>query len=489
MKFINTYSHLGDTFYHKNNPTPVDNPALFLWNETLAEQLQIPSELSHDKHALAQYFSGNQLLPGSEPISMAYSGHQFGHFSPQLGDGRAHLLGDVLDKSGNRWDIQLKGSGRSAFSRNGDGRCAFGPAIREFIMSEAMCALGIPTTRSLAVVTTGEQVHRETSLPGAIVTRVASSHLRVGTFQYFSAQANTQAIKTLCDFAIQRHYPGCLVDKVDPYVMLLDSIIEKQIELIVQWLRIGFIHGVMNTDNMAISGETIDYGPCAMMGTYNPQTVYSSIDKQGRYAFMQQPVIAQWNIARLAECILPLIDSDNNKAIGKLQPLIEEFPNRFNLAYTKMMAKKIGITNVEAEDQTLINSLLDTLKTQELDYTISFNALTQSLDSVDSPNIQAEKKQPDALNQWIDNWHQRLNKQAISHQQAQQLMTQQNPVVIPRNHHVEAVIQQCQQTNNPVAAEKFIRVLKSPYQLLADTSEYQDQARDRDQCYQTFCGT
>ncbi len=484
MKFENTYSRLSEEFYHKNNPTPVKNPKLFLWNAKLAEQLQIPMELSRDPVALAQAFSGNQLLPGSDPLSMAYAGHQFGHFVPQLGDGRAHLLGEALDKSGKKWDIQLKGSGRNAFSRNGDGRCALGPAIREFIMSEAMNALGIATTRSLAVVATGETVHRETPLPGAIVTRVASSHLRVGNFQYFYARNNTQAIKTLCDFAIQRHYPNCLEDNTDPYIMLLDNIIEKQIELIVQWLRVGFIHGVMNTDNMAISGETIDYGPCAMMGIYDPQTVYSSIDAHGRYAFMQQPDIAQWNLARLAECLLPLIDSDNNTAIDKLQPLIQNFPNRFNQAYTDMMAKKIGISAIEPDDKNLITSLLDTLKTEELDYTISFNKLTQSLSSDENSNDKSE-----VLKGWSDVWKQRLKKQGISNQQAQKLMAQHNPVVIPRNHHMEAALQQCQQANSPVAAEKFLQALQSPYQLLSHTSEYQDQAKDRDKSYQTFCGT
>ncbi len=484
MKFENSYSHLSEIFYQKNNPTPVKNPNLFLWNVALAEQLQVPTELNQDPVALAQIFSGNRLLPGSEPLSMAYAGHQFGHFVPQLGDGRAHLLGEVLSRSGKKLDIQLKGSGRSAFSRGGDGRCALGPAIREFIMSEAMHALGIATTRCLAVVTTGETVYRDTPLPGAIVTRVASSHLRVGSFQYFAAQGNTQAIKTLCDVAIQRHYPNCLHSEIDPYVMLLDSIMEKQIELIVQWLHVGFIHGVMNTDNMAISGETIDYGPCAMMGIYDPQAVYSSIDAQGRYAFMQQPDIAQWNVARLAECLLPLIDSDDNKAVDKLLPLVQNFPDRFDSAYTEMMAKKIGITTIEPDDKNLITSLLDTLKTEKLDYTISFNTLTQSLRSDKHINNQSE-----ALREWSDAWKQRLSKQGISNQQARELMAQHNPVVIPRNHHMEAVLQQCQQTNTPSAAEEFLHVLQSPYQLLSQTSQYQDQAKDRDRSYQTFCGT
>jgi len=483
MKCENSYARLSDIFYHKNSPTPVKNPKLFLWNQKLAEQLQIPLELTQNPVALAQIFSGNKLLSGFEPLSIAYAGHQFGQFVPQLGDGRAHLLGESLDKSSKKWDIQLKGSGRSAFSRNGDGRCAIGPAIREYIMSEAMYALKIPTTRSLSVVSTGETVYRETPLPGAIITRIASSHLRVGTFQYFAAKSNTQAIKILCDLAIQRHYPNCRHSE-DPYIMLLDKIIEKQIKLIVQWLRVGFIHGVMNTDNMAISGETIDYGPCAMMGIYNPKAVYSSIDTQGRYAFMQQPQIAQWNIARLAECLFPLIDSDQNKAIDKLFPLIQNFSDHFDIAYVDMMAKKIGIKTIESGDKNLITSLLDTLKTQELDYTISFNKLTQSLNSSKNSNDQLG-----ALKEWAYTWKQRLQRQGVSNQETQKLMAKHNPIVIPRNHHMEAVLKECQQTNTPIAAKEFLQVLKSPYQLLSQTSKYQDQAKDGDKFYQTFCGT
>ncbi len=315
-----------------------------MWNSSLAEQLMIPNELKHDSVALAQAFSGNSIMPGSEPIATVYAGHQFGSFVPQLGDGRAHLLGEVLDQFGQRWDIQLKGSGRTSFSRGGDGRCALGPAVREFIMSEAMKALGIPTTRCLAVVTTGETVFRETTLPGAVVTRVASSHLRIGTFQFFAARGDHQALKTLCNYTIERHYPELQEEGQNQYVSFINKVIERQIQLVVEWMRVGFIHGVMNTDNTSLSGETIDYGPCAMMGIYDPQTVYSSIDTMGRYAFGNQPDILQWNIARFAECLLPLINADRNKAVDQVGPVIAEFPDRFEKEYMKMMGKKLGLT-------------------------------------------------------------------------------------------------------------------------------------------------
>ena len=366
MIFSNSYACLDEVFYERTRPTPVQDPRLFLWNSSLAEQLMIPNELQHDSVAIAQAFSGNSILPGSEPIATVYAGHQFGSFVPQLGDGRAHLLGEVLDKFGQRLDIQLKGSGRTSFSRGGDGRCALGPAVREFIMSEAMNALGVPTTRCLAVVTTGEPVFRETPLPGAVVTRVASSHLRIGTFQFFAARGDHQALKTLCNYTIERHYPELQEEGQNQYLRLINKVIERQIQLVVEWMRVGFIHGVMNTDNTSLSGETIDYGPCAMMGIYDPQTVYSSIDTMGRYAFGNQPEILQWNIAGFVECLLPLINADRNKAVDQVGPIIAEFPGRFEKEYMKMMGKKLGLTFFKQEDQKLIASVLNRLKDRSL---------------------------------------------------------------------------------------------------------------------------
>jgi len=484
MNFSNSYASLDEVFYERTRPTPVQDPQLFLWNSSLAERLMIPNELKHDSVALAHAFSGNSNIPGSESVATVYAGHQFGSFVPQLGDGRAHLLGEVLDQLGQRWDIQLKGSGRTSFSRGGDGRCALGPAVREFIMSEAMKALGIPTTCCLAVVTTGEPVFRETPLPGAVVTRVASSHLRIGTFEFFAARGDHQALKTLCSYTIERHYPELQEEGRNPYILLINKVIERQIQLVVEWMRVGFIHGVMNTDNTSLSGETIDYGPCAMMGIYDPQTVYSSIDRMGRYAFGNQPDILQWNLARFAECLLSLINADRTKAVDQVGPVIAEFPDRFEKEYMKMMGKKLGLTLIKQEDQKLIVSVLNRLKDRRLDYTVTFDLLTKSLMS-EAAASQMNKE----LGECFDLWQKRLSEQPAVSQKVQELMRQHNPVVIPRNHHVEKVIQACEQTGKATLAEKFLQVLRSPYEELAETSEYQDPPSDGDENYKTFCGT
>ncbi|MCB2181274.1 MAG: YdiU family protein [Desulfobulbaceae bacterium] len=483
MNFSNTYIGLGKDFYEKNRPTPVREPRLIMWNSRLAEQLMISNELKQDQIALGQYFSGNRILPGSEPIATAYAGHQFGHFVPQLGDGRAHLLGEVIDKFGQRLDIQLKGSGTTKFSRGGDGRCAIGPAVREFIMSEAMNALGVPTTRCLAVVTTGEQVFRNSLLPGAIVTRVASSHIRIGTFQFFAAQNDHQALKTLCNYTIERHYPE-LKESPNKYLGLIEKVIEKQIHLVSEWMRVGFIHGVMNTDNTSLSGETIDYGPCAMMGEYDPLTVYSSIDTMGRYAFGKQPEIAHWNITRLAECLLPLINAETNKAIEQVEPLVADFPDRFMQVYMEMLGRKLGLISFQQEDQKLLFSILNRIKERNMDYTVTFDLLTKSLKS---EAIASQLK--NELGGSFDLWQKRLSEQDANLQKVHDLMRQHNPVVIPRNHHVEAVIQDCEQTGEATLAEKFLKVLLSPCEELTETSLYQDPPKDGDENYQTFCGT
>jgi len=485
MNFSNSYARLGDVFYERIRPTPVQDPRLLLWNSNLAEQLMMPDELTQDSAALAQVFSGNRILPGSEPIATVYAGHQFGGFVPRLGDGRAHLLGEVLDQSGQRRDIQLKGSGRTSFSRGGDGRCPLGPAVREFIMSEAMKFLGVPTTRCLAVVTTGETVFRETPLPGGVVTRVASSHLRIGTFQYFAARGDRDALKTLCRYSMKRHYPELEGEGEELYVQFLSKVMERQIHLVVEWMRIGFIHGVMNTDNTTISGETIDYGPCAMMGIYDPKTVYSSIDRMGRYAFGNQPEILQWNIARFAECLLPLINGDGNKAVDAVRPVVEEdFPVLFEKAYMKMMGRKLGLISFREEDQLLIDAFLKRLKDGRSDYTVTFDLLTRSLTSET-----VETRMKDELGDCFDLWKKRLGSQKAASAEVQKLMRQHNPVVIPRNHHVEAVIQACVATGKATAVEKFLKVLRSPYEELTQTAQYQDPPSDGDKDYRTFCGT
>jgi uncharacterized protein YdiU (UPF0061 family) len=351
-------------------------------------------------------------------------------------------------------------------------------------MSEALKALGVPTTRCLAVVTTGETVFRETPLPGAVVTRVASSHLRIGTFQFFAARNDHQALKSLCNYTIERHYPELQEEGPNQYVPFIHKVIERQIQLVVEWMRIGFIHGVMNTDNTSLCGETIDYGPCAMMGIYDPQTVYSSIDTMGRYAFGNQPEILQWNLARFAECLLPLINADRNKAIDQVRPVIAEFPDRFEKEYMKMMGKKLGLTLIKQEDQKLIVSVLNRLKDRRLDYTVTFDLLTKSLMS-EAAASQMNKE----LGECFDLWQKRLSEQPAVSQKVQELMRQHNPVVIPRNHHVEKVIQACEQTGKATLAEKFLQVLRSPYEELAQTSEYQDPPSDGDENYKTFCGT
>lgn len=484
MDFLNSYLALGEAFYQKSLPTLVPAPELFLFNQALAKQLPIAESLLSDNDALAQVFSGNQIFPSSEPIALAYSGHQFGHFNPQLGDGRAHLLGDVIDRRGLKWDVQLKGSGRSAFSRNGDGRCAIGPAVREFIMSEAMQALGVPTSQCLAVVTTGDTVLRQRGHPGAVVTRIASSHIRVGTFQYFAARGDIDSLKALAEYTIQRHYPHITAEGPDRWIALLDGVMDKQIELVVQWMRVGFIHGVMNTDNTAISGETIDFGPCAMMGVYDPNTVYSSIDHQGRYAFGKQPNIAHWNVTRFAECLVQLIDQDDKSVMRKLSDVINAFAARFQAAYLAMMAGKFGIKALEKGDSDLINTLLESLVEEKLDYTLSFNILAQAL-SCES----AKNEMQSSLGEVFEQWKARVLNQGLSVENIQASMRQFNPLVIPRNHHVEAVLKSCEETGLPDAALALLDVLRQPYTQLKKTVDYQGLDADSDQRHQTFCGT
>jgi len=497
LKFTNSYFELGSAFYQRIAPSKVSNPRLLLFNNNLAENLQIPLSLIKDEKCLAAYFSGNRLFEGSESIALAYSGHQFGHFNPQLGDGRAHLLGELVDKESHHKDIQLKGSGKTVFSRQGDGKCALGPAIREYIMSEAMFALGVPTSRCLAVVTTGEILYRGLAKAGAVVTRVASSHIRVGTFQYFAARKDITSLKQLTEYAISRHYSD--IDKGLPLaektVLFLEKVIEKQIELIVQWMRVGFIHGVMNTDNTAISGETIDFGPCAMLGEYNPKAVFSSIDQQGRYAFGKQAEIAQWNMARLADCLLPLVDEDENIALAKVEPLIRQFTDKFETAYFDMYAKKLGLMSEDLqkkrEHKILINDLLIIMQDKVLDYTKTFFELTHSLDS-----SKVNDKLISTLGVWFEQWQKCLNDQGDIRKSIT-LMHQSNPVVIPRNHHVETILSgfddvqenEAEIMKNKKKVEEFLTVLRSPYHQLKNTEKYQDTPVDSDRYYQTFCGT
>lgn len=525
MKFSNTYIKLGEQFYHRDLPQKFASPTLLLWNKALANSLFIPENLQNDPILLSQYFSGSQLLNGAESIALAYSGHQFGHFNPQLGDGRAHLLGEVLDTDNIRRDIQLKGSGQTAFSRRGDGKCALAPALREYIMSEALFALGIPTSRCLSVVATGEIINRGLAKTGAVVTRVAASHIRVGTFQYFAARRDLASLRVLVDYSIKRHFPEIDIDEEDNDKQLsleqrvlafLSCAITKQITLVVEWLRVGFIHGVMNTDNTAISGETIDFGPCAMLGVYDEDQVFSSIDEYGRYAFGKQGRIAHWNMARLADCLLPLLieagdkqiseDEQELQAVVKVEKLIHQYTDKYEKAYFTMYAKKLGLNDIELRNKALINDLLTLMKTKKLDYTRTFLLLTESL-----MNNEKAEELKSKLGEWYSKWlaaikqeetEQNENPQ-MSFQPAEQLMRKNNPVVIPRNHHVEKILETCEDIiGNDLACingskkemindtvNEFLRVLKSPYQEMKETKKYQDTSKATDKNYRTFCGT
>lgn len=501
MNFSNSYFDLGDAFYQQDKPTPVASPKLTLWNNEVATLLALSPLTDENSELLAQQFAGNQIISGSQPVAMAYSGHQFGHFNPYLGDGRAHLLGEVLTNDQQRLDVQLKGSGQTAYSRQGDGRCAFGPAVREYLMSEAMFALGVPTTRCLAVVTTGEMVYRESAKPGAVVTRIASSHIRVGTFQYFASRGDLISLKALTDHAIERHFPAIRLNDENKVVKFLQAVIANQIKLVVEWLRVGFIHGVMNTDNTAISGETIDFGPCAMMGVYHPGTVYSSIDKQGRYAFANQSRIAQWNMARFAECLLLLMQEENQAnrddeaqaaldevAFKTVEQLISQFTGQFEQAYQTMMAEKLGFSLESREDNVeinlLITDLLAIMAQAQLDYTQTFNQLTQSLSD---ENIAGQLT--GALADWYPRWRLALGDDNAIITAAQQLMREKNPLVIPRNHHVERLLADSEHSGDMTKIKEFIAVITSPYKMTARTELYQDVPSDGDKGYRTFCGT
>ena len=475
--FDNSYSKLSKTFKEDIRPTPVHEPELVILNEELAKNLNLNFS-GIDKKKLAEIFSGNSLPDGTNSIAQAYAGHQFGHFT-MLGDGRAVLLGEHIDNKNQRFDIQFKGSGRTSFSRGGDGRAALGPMLREYIISEAINALNIPTTRSLAVVKTGEKVVRENLLNGAILTRVASSHIRVGTFQYIAATQNVDDLNTLVDYTIDRHYPDIKSSK-NKALDLLSLVMERQCQLVVNWMRVGFIHGVMNTDNMAISGETIDYGPCAFMDQYDPKTVFSSIDKFGRYAFSNQPPITKWNLARFAECLIPLIDKDEDTAIKIATELIDNFQNIYEEKWLNMMRDKLGLFGDDKNDQTLINKLLDWMKSNNADYTNTFCHLM-------GVELDDEIYKNDDFKDWYNEWQKRLKLNNSSDKHLE-LMKKNNPVVIPRNHKVEEALTDADK-GNLETMNMFLKILSNPYSVQENIIEFQKPAPISDEKYQTFCGT
>jgi uncharacterized protein YdiU (UPF0061 family) len=484
--FENTYAALPAGFFARVAPTPVASPRLIKLNRPLAVHLGLdPDRLSSPEGA--EILAGKRIPDGADPIAMAYAGHQFGHFVPQLGDGRAILLGEVIDADGVRRDIQLKGSGPTPFSRRGDGRAALGPVLREYIVSEAMAALGIPTTRSLAAVMTGESVLRETLLPGAVLTRVASSHIRVGTFQYFAARGDTEGVRRLADHVINRHYPH-LANADRPYHALLEG--ARQAELVARWLLVGFIHGVMNTDNTSISGETIDYGPCAFMDHYDPAKVFSSIDELGRYAYANQPRIALWNLTRLAECLLPLLSDEQDKAISEAQAALGDFVERFDTAYQAGLRSKLGLFTARDDDRALAQDLLDAMAKNQADFTLTFRRLSDAaLDPAGDSNVRQLFADPAAYDEWAVRWRQRISEEPQQPAARQAAMRAVNPVFIPRNHRVEAVIEAAVNRDDFKPFEELLTVLSKAYEDQPRLSGYEDPPEPHQRVLQTFCGT
>ena len=475
--FDNTYSKLSNTFKEDINPTPVHDPELVILNEKLAKDLNLDFS-KIEKINLSQLFSGNTLPKGSSTIAQAYAGHQFGHFT-MLGDGRAVLLGEHLSSKNNRFDIQFKGSGRTSFSRGGDGRAALGPMLREYIISEAIHALNIPTTRSLAVVKTGEKVVRENLLQGAILTRVASSHLRVGTFQYIATTQNIENLNILIDYTIERHYPEIKTSKTKA-LDLLNLVMTKQCELVVEWMRVGFIHGVMNTDNMTISGETIDYGPCAFMDQYDPKTVFSSIDRFGRYAYSNQPPITKWNLARFAECLIPLIDKNEEIAIKIATKLIDNFQNIYENKWLNMMRDKLGLFGNDKNDKKLIDDLLDWMKKNKVDYTNTFCHLMGV-----EVNNEIYKNKDFII--WFKEWKKRSQLNNNCKEKQINLMKKNNPIIIPRNHKVEEALSAAEKGDFKIM-NKLLSILKYPYKIQDNISDFQTPTQFNNK-YKTFCGT
>ncbi|MDD1500530.1 YdiU family protein [Agrobacterium sp. CNPSo 3708] len=486
MRFDNSYTRLPERFTAAVLPTPVKAPQLIAFNRPLAEELGLDVE-GMDDERLAAIFSGNAVPQGAEPLAMAYAGHQFGNFVPQLGDGRAILLGEVIDAKGRRRDIQLKGSGPTRFSRRGDGRAALGPVLREYIVSEAMFALGIPATRALAAVTTGERVQREIGLPGGVFTRVAASHIRVGTFQFFAAREDTEALKALSDYVIDRHYPEARQSET-PYLAMLQAIAERQCDLICRWLMVGFIHGVMNTDNMAVSGETIDFGPCAFMDEYHPNKVFSSIDAQGRYAYNNQPGIAQWNIARLAECLIPLLDEDQDKAVDMANGVLADFAKTFPKRWISGMRTKLGLQTKAEGDEQLVQDLLALMQRSEVDYTLIFRRLCDAASDNAEP-FRGMFIDLTAADEWLERWRGRAAQESRSGQERADAMRAVNPAIIPRNHRIEDVIAAAVEDNDFAPFHEMIKATARPFEELPEFSVYMQAPMNHERVFRTFCGT
>jgi uncharacterized protein YdiU (UPF0061 family) len=489
--FENSYARLPEHFYARLDPTPVAAPRLVKLNVELAQELGLDPEALKSPRGV-EILAGNRVAEGAEPLAQAYAGHQFGHFVPQLGDGRTNLLGEVLGRDGVRYDIQLKGSGPTPFSRGGDGRAALGPVLREYIVSEAMAALGVPTTRALAAVTTGERVLRETILPGAVLTRVAASHLRVGTFEYFAARGDAEGTRKLADFAIARHYPEAAQAK-QPYRALLDGVITRQAQLVAQWLLIGFIHGVMNTDNTSISGETIDYGPCAFMEAYDPVKVYSSIDHYGRYAYGNQPRAMLWNLTRLAEALLPAleqVEGDGEAALASAKEALAAFAPQFEAAHSAGLRRKVGLFTEHEGDAELSQDLLARMAANRADFTLTFRRLCDAADgSGADEGVRVLFADPGAYDSWAVEWRGRLEKEQVSGQARAAAMRMASPAFIPRNHVVEAALDAAIRRQDFQPFEELLDVVSRPYEDRLGLERYAAPAKPEECVLRTFCGT
>ncbi len=492
IPFDNSYVKLPDYFYQRQPPQAVKQPELIQFNTELAATLGFnPEQLAQlGSQTGVEIFAGNQVPAGAEPIAMAYSGHQFGHFSPSLGDGRAVQLGEMLSTTGERFDIQLKGAGRTPWSRGGDGRAALGPVLREYILCEFMHRIGIPTTRALAAVTTGESVLRERPLPGAVLTRLATSYVRVGTFQFFAARGQQQAVQELADYTLRRNYPE-LSTHEQPYLALLAAVSARQAKLVAQWMQIGFIHGVMNTDNMSIAGETIDYGPCAFMDGFRADRVYSSIDRQGRYAYQNQPSIAQWNLCRFAETLLPLLGDDEDASVAQVQAVINAFPEQYAAAWLEGMRAKLGLAHPQDDDRVLAQDLLELMAQQEADFTLTFRGLAELSISADA----AEQRwlslfnEPATAQLWLVRWRQRLQLETTDAAARQAAMLAVNPLYIPRNHQVEACIRAAEDAGDFSVFAQLLATLKAPFTVQRDKEHYAQPPSAEQIVHQTFCGT
>lgn len=488
LPFDNSYSRLPERFYARVEPSPVSAPRLIRLNTALAEQLGLDAEALDTPEGVA-FLAGNSVPAGAAPLAMAYAGHQFGQFVPQLGDGRALLMGEVVGRDGQRRDIQLKGSGPTPFSRRGDGRAALGPVLREYLISEAMAALGVPTTRALAAVATGDAVLRERVLPGAVLARVAASHIRVGTFQYFAARGDLEALRLLADHAIARHDPAA-ADAANPYQAFLAGVVVRQGDLVARWLELGFIHGVMNTDNTTISGETIDYGPCAFMEGFDPATVFSSIDYAGRYAYGNQPRIMHWNLARLAEALLPLLGEDEDSALANAQEALAGFGPRFEQAWLDGMRRKLGLTTAQEDDPTLVEGLLNVMRGNGADFTLTFRRLGDAaMGETGEAALQDLFTDPASLTPWLQDWRRRLEREPLTPQARRDAMHATNPALIPRNHLVEAALEAATERLDFAPFEEMLDALSRPFEERPGLERYMLPAAPQERVLRTFCGT